>query len=524
MVHLTHSIIEKQKAYKYKLDEAVRNGIPAAEFKKYSGAMGVYPQKKNGGYMIRPRIYSGIISLAQLRLLAQLAADYTMAPLHLTTRQSFQIHHVDQADTWPIIEKLLNSGIITVGAGGNSIRNISIPPLAGVDPNEIFDVTPYAVAATEYALSLKGMAALPRKYKIAFSGDDRDIAKTRISDLGFIATLKDGIKGFEVYGGGGGGSNPALAVQLSSFVRADTVLKHIGAMKRLFEEHGDRQNRNTARIRYIVKRLGKDAFVKLYQDYLKAVWDETPFLTEDNLQSFSTDLKPNSNGTLKGDNISVFDQLQSGYYALYLHPSKGDLQQDDLHQIMTLVEDSNGRIDIRLASTQGLYLRNMTLGEVQQAQSVLGHLMPGTPFERSVSCTGAKNCFIGLRDSQGLLEALKVYHDSLTLSDRHILPEIRISGCRNGCSLHQFFGLGFEGAAIRENGVTVPAYRIYLGGKAAGSDLERGEALGLIAEKDIPELLGGFVDLVNENGLRDFDSLYETHPEKLKMLITKYGR
>ncbi len=522
MIHISETIISQQKNYQNQLCLAIEEGWSPVEFKKYGGGMGVYPQKDKDLYMVRPRLYSGIVSVEQLSLVAELSDKYAKGPLHLTTRQSIQIHHLLLSDTGLVIQELLDNGIITVGTGGNSIRNISCPPLAGVDPHEVFDVTPYVLQATEYALGLEGMNTLPRKYKIAFSGDDRDLAKAKLSDLGFIAKEVDGQRYFQVFGGGGVGSNPKTAILLHDNLPVSKVLIPILAMKKLFEDHGDRTNRNKARIRYIVERLGSEAFIKLYMKYFNELYDEVPDLKkvdDEVLPIGESLLEPN-----RVDQVSVYEQKNRGYYALYLHPEEGLLSPNQLREIADFVRSAGKNVSVRLAPTQGIYIRNLTEEQVKLGVSKFQHLLPKHAFDKSLSCIGAVNCMIGRQDSRALLKAIREQLYTDHTKELHRLPEIRISGCRNACTLHQAYALGFEGASLKTENGTVPAYKVYIGGIDTGVGIGFGTSLGTLATDVIPEFVSELLALMIHEKRSDIKGLIAHDYEAVTHLFKRYER
>lgn len=508
MINLSQEIIEQQKDYRNRLAEAIREKTPASEFKKYSGGMGVYPQRLDGDYMVRPRIYSGIVSGPQLKVINTLAKKYSGGLLHLTTRQSFQFHHVDLENTWEIMKALLPEGIITLAAGGNGIRNISCPPLSGVTIDEVFDVTPYVIAATNFILSLDGLKSLPRKYKIAFSNSQKDIGKAKISDLGFIATIKDSQKGFMVYGGGGFGANPALAILLDKFIPVGDILYHILAMKQLFEDHGDRNNRNKARIRYIVRRYGEAEFINLYREYLKKVISEHSLEYSLPVLKYLPPSLDQESDEINDDGKIIIRQKNKGYYAYYLHPANGDIQSEELDKILTMIDESNQRIEVRLSSSQGLYIRNLRSYELKKLNKIYSRRLDQTKVHHSVSCTGASNCKIGRQDSQALLTQILSRLENRLVSDLETLPEIRISGCRNACALHQSTLVGFEGSSIKLDGKTVAAYKVYIGGNIEGVQASIGSEVSTIEADKIPVMVEGFIDLVKSKNYKTLKDLY----------------
>ncbi|HEX2999190.1 MAG TPA: nitrite/sulfite reductase, partial [Armatimonadota bacterium] len=249
---LPQSVVEDVRSFRREVEKYLAGETNAVAFRAYRVPMGVYEQRENDTYMVRVRGAGGVFLPRQVKRIAALAAEFGNGVVHATTRQDLQIHNVAIENTPAIFEHLLEVGLSSRGGGGNTVRNITASPLAGVNPAEPFDVTPYALALTEYLTANRANFNLPRKFKVAFSGDAADSALASVADLGFFAHVRDGVNGFAVYAGGGMGSQPALAVKVADFVPGDAIFAVAEAMKRLFDQEGDRSNRSLARLRFVV--------------------------------------------------------------------------------------------------------------------------------------------------------------------------------------------------------------------------------------------------------------------------------
>jgi len=225
ILRIPESVKGDTRSYRSKVKKFLDGQTSPVAFRAYRVPMGVYEQRKAGRFMVRIRIGAGLVLPFQLERIAELSKRYGNGILHVTTRQDIQIHEVKIEDTPDVLEGLLEVGLSSRGGGGNTVRNVSVCPEAGVCPKEEFDVAPYAIGAAEYLLQDKSSFNLPRKYKIAFSGCSDDCAFASVADLGFFAHVKDGIKGFAVYAAGGLGSNPAVSVKIEDFIKADEVFE-----------------------------------------------------------------------------------------------------------------------------------------------------------------------------------------------------------------------------------------------------------------------------------------------------------
>lgn len=521
MIRIPEDIINAQFEYIEKVKAYIEGNIEFDEFKHVASPMGVYAQKREGTFMVRPRIFSGMITKEHLKAVGEIAKRYSGGKIHLTTRQDIQFHGLQIKDTIAVFEALTPLGLIGKGAGGNGIRNITNSPLSGVQQGEVFDVTKHAEVATEYILNLKGITELPRKYKIAISNGPEDNALATISDLGFIAKIQNGQRGFEVYGAGGLGGSPDTAIHLESFIPESEMLYHIEAMKRLFEDEGDRTNRNKARIRYIKYRLGEGEFKALYANYLEAVKGE---------KNLDITLEAEDSGTVQNQNAEAYEnsdfrvipQNSRGCYALYVHPENGDLAVKDLEAVLNVVDEIGDEVEFRLTNTQGLYIRNIEGQHVARYLRVIDSFTKRTDIESSVTCTGAKNCRIGLCNSQGLLKAIT---DEIEDIDRALLdkmPKVYISGCRNSCGWHHIGALGFSGAVIKDEEGAIPAYHVFLGGHVKAGESKLAKSIGLLPARRIPSFVKRLIESFGHSELQSFSVYIETQESEIINLLNEY--
>lgn len=525
MKRLYENLLAEQNEYEKRCKAYLDGALELDAFFPYASSMGIYRQKREGTWMVRPRILSGMLSVEQLRGICDIADRYGHGKLHLTIRQDIQFHQLTLEDTIPIALELKALGLFNKGAGGNSIRNIVCPATSGLD-DEIFDVSPYAVMATRFALNLPGITQLPRKYKISFSNNGQDLGRALFADLGFVAKLGDDgdVLGFEVYGAGGLGNKPTTGILLEGFVEADEIFAHILAMKYLFEEHGDRTNRAKARIRFIRERIGDDAFRILYKEYVKkasAALGKEKALIE--LLERSKDMRD----TPWGDDDSSIMERRHGYldYIEWI-PSDGDLDTEVLHRLFEWMKD-NGRqerIEVRLTLDQGLLLRYVTPEEKAWLKESFGELVPKSPIEQSISCTGATNCRIGLCDSVALRKEVMALGRTYDTDVRQRLPRIYISGCRNSCGWHWIGSIGFFGTRLRREGESVEGYNVTINGKTGVHESRLGETIGTLEKDQIVDFLQAVFDDYLETSNMDFETYVANNEATIRGYMNEDNR
>lgn len=303
------------------------------DFKKASGGFGVYAHRDGKNFMIRLRIFSGVLSKEQLIQVADFAKRYAVPMIHFTTRQAIQYHGISLDDVCHIMDEGLGCNLYTRGAGGNYPRNVAMSPLSGVDPEEVFDVLPYAIAANAYFLQRINTYKLPRKLKVAFSNQKSDTAHCTVQDLGFMAEMDGDQLCFRIYSGGGLGRNPRKAIRFKKLHPVGDVLYILEAMVDFFRENGDYENSNKARVRYIADRLGDEAYEEALESYIEKAKARGGLDLKVDMPKY---LKPGKK--VEVNNPAIFSQKQEGLYSYYFHPMGGQLDYAILEQINKLIE------------------------------------------------------------------------------------------------------------------------------------------------------------------------------------------
>ncbi|ABR49627.1 Sulfite reductase (ferredoxin) [Alkaliphilus metalliredigens QYMF] len=519
MIKIPQEVIEEEKNYRNKVEELKKGVIEPERFKPYRVSMGIYEQRDNDTYMIRTRIPSGVISLEQLKKISELAKQYSHGYIHFTTRQDIQFHKVTLDDTVNIMEGLLEAGIVTRGTGGNTARNIGCSPLSGVSQDDVFDVASYALVTTEYALKDPSMLNLPRKYKIAYSNSPEDTGNATISDLGFVAKIENGEKGFEVYGAGGLGGSPNVSIKLADFIPASEVLYHVQAMKELFENEGDRTNKHKARIRYILQRLGEETFKAKYQEILQEIKKEK------SLEVFFKESIPTKQigEYAEISNPLIFEQKNKGYFSLYIHPENGNLDVENLDKVIKYIDDLNYEVSIRLTNTQGFFVRDLLGSDAENLLDLTGSFTSTFDIDNSVACAGAATCKLGLGLSQNLLSAIKSRFANVDEAIKLQLPRIFISGCQNSCGQHQKGEIGLYGRARRVADGLVPMYVVSFEGAVGVGKANLGSDYGTIPAKKIPGFLYELANLKSESGIIDFSEFVKKEKASLDQLIEGFS-
>jgi len=496
ILRIPESVREDTLNYRSQVGKFLKGDTPPISFRAYRVPMGVYEQRTTGKFMVRIRIGAGLVLPFQLERIAELSKIYGNGVLHVTTRQDIQIHEVNIEDTPNVLGGLLEVGLSPRGGGGNTVRNVTACPEAGVCTKEEFDVAPYAIATAEYLLQDRSSFNLPRKYKIAFSGCSKDCALASVADLGFFAHIKDGLKGFSVYAAGGLGSSPAVAVKIEDFVKADEIFEVAEAVKRLFDKHGDRTNKHKARLRYVLSRVGIEDFVKLYQKERDTLKTDGLGFEVPNIRDVSPDYPaPERSVTVR----------------LWLKNS--DIPADDLNRVGQIAA-RYGQGLVRTTQLQYLLITGVATENINRVNNELKDLsinVFGNGGPKVVACAGASTCKLGLCLSRGLSGAISSSLSQANLSD----TIIRISGCPNSCGHHYIAEIGFQGKAKRMNGRLMPCYDVLVGAKMFEGDAHLAERIGTVPAKRIPDLLAEALSnrTVEKELLRSFTTKYSNISE-----------
>jgi sulfite reductase (ferredoxin) len=496
ILHIPESVKEDTLGYRSRVKKFIDGQTSPVAFRAYRVPMGIYEQRTVGKFMVRIRIGAGLVLPHQLERITQLSKTYGDGIIHVTTRQDIQIHEVDIEDTPDVLEGLLEGGLSPRGGGGNTVRNVTACPEAGVCPEEEFDVAPYSIAAAEYLLQDRSSFNLPRKYKLVFSGCSKDCAFASVADLGFFAHINNGVKGFSVYAAGGLGSNPAVAAKIEDFIEAEEIFEVAEAIKKLFDKYGDRANKHKARLRYVLARVGIEEFVKLYRA-------ERDILKTEGLPYTAPQIR---------DITSVY-KVPEKPVTVRLRLKNGDIPADDLNKVGQIAA-KYGQGLIRTTQLQDLLITGIAEEDIDNVHSELKKLsidVFGDGSSKIVACAGASTCKLGLCLSRDLAEAISEKLSNNGFSTDSPETTIRISGCPNSCGHHYIASIGFQGKAKRVNGELMPCYDVLVGARTVEGDAHLGKRIGTVPAKKIPDLLAEAFDAG------------EIKEEKLKNLVGQYG-
>ncbi len=497
------------------------------EFIKFRLKQGVYGQRQPDVQMIRVKLPFGGITPEQMESFADVIEKYV--PLrkgHITTRQNIQMHHIPLPEVEQAIRELGESGLSSREGCGNTVRNVTGDPWAGVAKDELFDMTPYVGAYVRYFVRHPTTQAMPRKIKTAFDGSPQDRAISGIHDIAFRARVKqvDGreVRGAEMLVGGGTSIMPRVAPALYDFVELDNgeYLKIAEAVFRIFDRQDWlRVNRARARIKVFVDKYGIDELRRQVEEELEGGWvAERDFSIEHRLfvddERESAPAPPQSAGSPNGDvsqferfrSTNVQEQKQDGFVTVEAKVTRGDLTPEQFRGLAQIVRDYAGGY-ARTTVQQNLLLRWVREECVYDVWRALSELGLGEPGSREiadvVSCPGTDSCKLGITSSMGLNEAVQERIESMQLEDeltRQI--HIKMSGCPNGCSQHHVADIGFYGASIKVGEHTIPAYIPHVGGVYEGGEVSFGQRLKLrLPAKRVPEAI--------ERWIRHYESARE---------------
>jgi sulfite reductase beta subunit-like hemoprotein len=487
---------------------------------------GVYGQRQPDVQMIRVKLPFGGVTPEQMEAFADLAETY--APLrkgHITTRQNFQFHHVPLADAAKAIRMIGDSGLSTREACGNTVRNVTGDPWAGVCDEEPFDITPYAAAYARYFVRHPVTQLMPRKFKTAFTASDEDRAITGIHDLGFIPKLReiDGeeVRGFEMRVGGGTSIMPRIAPTLTEFARADEgeYLRIAEAALRIFDRQDWlRKNRARARIKVLVDKIGIEQFRDLVDEELEGEWasehDYTADLERMKLkhdEEAHAPGQPVDYGSSNGDR-SAFDrfvasnvrpQRQEGFSTIEVKVYRGDLSPEQFRGLARIMREFTGGY-ARTSIHQNMVLRWVRDESIYGVWERLRELGLGDPGADEigdvVSCPGTDSCKLGITSSMGLNSAIHERLAEMQIDDpltKRI--HIKMSGCPNGCGQHHIGNIGFYGASLKVGERQVPAYIPHIGGQYEGGEVAYGERLkSRLPAKRVPDAVERWIRFYEE--------------------------
>lgn len=494
--------------------------------------------------MQRIKIPFGGLNPEQMDVLADIAEEYSDGICHITTRQDIQLHYVHIDDTPDMMRRLAAVGITTREACGNSVRNVTACPIAGVCHEETFDVTPYAGACARFLLGHPDVQDFGRKFKVAFSGCKHNACGlTTMHDLGFIARVKkingEEKRGFEMYVGGGLGAVPYEAKLFDEFVPEGEILPLAQAISRIFSKLGEKRNRGRARIKFLIDKLGIEQFRDMVLEERKVLPHDdawTAYVKE--LPAYGeTPLRPAKaltnavigNGFDIWRKTNVYPQKQTGYAVATVTLPMGDITSWQMRQLADIARRFVGD-NVRTTVEQNIVLRWVSEADLPALYEKLQHIGLGQAGAGTIvdvtACPGTDTCKLGIASSRGLASELRERLGAKFLNlDAAIQGlHIKISGCFNSCSQHHLADLGFYGVSRKVGGTTVPHFRVVLGGQWANNAGSYGLTIGAIPSKRVPD----FIDQITKkyleernNSERFQDYIQRVGKKELKTLVDK---
>ena len=505
---------------------------PEEAFRKYRLARGVYGQRQPGVQMVRIKLPFGYVTADQLVRIADCSDQYATGNLHATTRQDIQLHFVKLADSPQLWADLEDADITLREACGNTVRNVTASATAGIDPDEPFDVSPYAQAIFAYFLRNPISQEMGRKFKIALSSSEKDSALGFMHDVGLIAKMGQNengetVKGFKVLIGGGLGAQPFPAETAFEFLCEDRVIPFIEAIIRVFDRYGERTRRHKARMKFLLNDIGLEKMMELVQEEWTALKNKT-FAVEDidyswkNLEARESLTKEEilaiAEAQLEDSEkeifqkwliTNVFEQKQKGWYGVYLRVLLGDMHSDTARQLADVMRQYAAD-DLRVTINQGYLLKFVKAEDLPalfRELNKLGLAAPGFDSTADITtCPGTDTCNLAISSSYGITRALETmmteeYPDLIHNND----IKIKISGCMNGCGQHSAANIGFHGSSIKNGKLVLPAMQVILGGGFAGaySAGQMGDKVIKLPSKRGPEALRTLLNDYQDNAFED---------------------
>ena len=516
------------------------------DFRPFRLQHGIYGQRQDDAQMIRVKIPHGTMTADQADALGDIAEQYTPRKLgHVTTRQAVQFHFVPLEQTSTVMRILAEAGLTTREACGNTVRNVTADPMSGLCPDTVFDITPYAEATARFFLRHPICQKLPRKFKITFSACEHDHGQVPIHDLGATAVMRDGKRGFRITVGGGLGASPFIAQVLDEFVPEDELLRVTEATIRIFDRLGERKNRNKARIKFVVKKLGMEEFRRVVEEELASMppaekgqyrEPDWAFLEEEASHPSAASLGQNGHGPQPGfeawKRTNAIPQAQKGFSLVYVLLPIGDLTGQQFHALAALSRKYTGG-KLRTAANQNIVLRWVHDEDLPalHAELIAAGLAEDGALTLSdvMTCPGADTCSLGVTSSKALGLALRDMLQSANghLKDDPLVEQIRIkiSGCPNSCGHHHVADIGFYGNAVRSGERMVPAFSMLIAGKGDGQDARIGKHVMKISAKRIPDAVTALIEHYRDqrqDGEPFGDWAIRVGTDRIKELMAEY--
>ena len=523
------------------LEKFERGEIGPDKWRAFRLVRGTYGQRQDGDvHMLRVKVPQGVLDLRQLYALATVAETYSRGFGHITTRQNIQFHFVKLHDVERAMQLLADVGITTREACGNSVRNITCCPYAGVAKSELFDVTPFADALTRYLLRHPLSSSLPRKFKIAFEGCPEDHAFTAIHDIGFKARLSGtngpAELGFRITVGGGTATMCRSGNLLHEFAPAGDLLDVAEAIVRVFHRLGDHEHTHMNRMKFLIKALGWEGYHDAYEKERERIRVEggaklsfgpndppvehaptgahgpAPSPADVATRAASSmvrgpgitpAVKPKLATTAadfaRWERTNVRPQKQEGCSTVTVTIPLGDFTGQQMRVLADLAGVYGDGL-VRVTQEQDLLFRWVRDEDVEalfRRLAATGLALPDAGTIADVtSCPGAESCKLAVTQSRGLGDLLGSFLRSrpdLVAAATDL--QIKISGCPNGCGLNHIAGIGFQGGMRKVGTKIVPQYFVTVGGAVNEGGASFGRTAAKIPARRIPVALERLITL-----------------------------
>ena len=510
---------EEIERFRIRATEYLSGSVTEDEFRGFRLRHGIYGQRQPGVQMVRTKFPSGVVTSGQMEQLANISDRFANSKGHITTRQNLQYHFVPLDQVADLMHMLADSGMTTREACFNTVRNITACPKAGLSRHEVFDVRPYAQKLAFAFLRQSLTDSMPRKFKIAFDGCPHDDMLLGIHDLGFQALIRDGKRGFRVVVAGGLGPMPVEAAVLDEFLPEDRLVQRTEAVLRVFNEYGNRKNRNKARLKFVMRERGfpwlQETIEKEYQDILTNGGIPMPEEVPEGFGGFRSNppalgqgaLLPvlnQTSGTADLDRwleTNVEEQRETGYAMVTVTVDQGNLTAEQMRALALLAADAGDGL-IRITIDQNLLLGYIPLANLPRVHAALVVAGLGEPGAHQitdvVTCPGAYSCNLALTKSMNLGAAIQESVRKYTSPEARNL-NVKISGCPNSCGQHWTADFGFYGNARKIEGREIPYYLMVLGGNAT----EFGFAIQSVPARLAPTAVERVLDHYQANRLTD---------------------
>lgn len=497
------------------------------DFRRFRLQHGAYGSRLRPDYsMIRIKIPSGEITPKQLEKIADLSESFSIGSAHVSTRQNIQLHWVQLEDVSEVMRGLVEVGLTTREACGNTVRNVMCSHFSGVCSEEIFDATPYSKAIAKFFLRNPISQNLPRKFKINFGCCDKH-GLVRIADIGLIPAIQDGRRGFRIYLGGGLGAASFIGHLLEDFTPEEQLLSTCMATIRIFDRHGNRENMARNRMRYLVNEMGWEKFQKLILKERTILYMTTSESTRDlfSVHQFSHNLisnsilnkmKSNHKLPIVTESISIdsssytrwlhtntVEQKQQGYYTVFVTLGAGDITSNQLKSLATIIQDFSLEGVARNTPQQNFairYVHYTDLSKVYKKLHTTGLSNSGAlTITSAVGCSGTTSCNLAITNSHRLAKEvqIKLLELGFDVDDSLRTSTIKISGCPNSCGQHEIATIGFFGGATRIGNTMAPVYTMLFGGRS-DKDSKLGKPVMRVPAKRVIEVIQKIVELYKQ--------------------------